>query len=168
MSAMRLLPLLLLPALAGCAAAPPPEPARQTAWPSDCGIRLAVRLRTPRPGAEPLGSGDPVRACALPSADELAGICEVQDAAPIPGSSNPDDPEQPLHSFPDYAVRDAACRFVDPARTRARCRFTLAMPGEPPRRVEADLTYRFHDLSNAIAHDWWVTRWGTETVCRPG
>lgn len=126
-----------------------------------CGLRGALGDMSNRPE-----SGTPVSACALPSKDQIGSACASRDAVPIPGSENPDHPGEPNHRFPDYRVQDAQCAFLDEGRSRAACSFHLLAGGAAPERMEAEFIYRFHDLSNDIAHGWYSTRWGVDAVCR--
>jgi len=166
----------LLPAFAAAAAACAPAPerpdevfARRIAG-LDCGLRAAIATRIPRPGSarEPVESGDAIPACTLPTALELADACKGPEGVPIPGSDNPDNPGRPRYAFPDYRVSNARCAFADAARSRASCRFGLALGDAPPAPAAAELTYRFHDLSNEVMHGWYVARWGVERACRGG
>lgn len=149
---------------AGCApAAGPGEPALGVAPLSECGLRVVLALMPSRPD-----SGAPVRACALPTAVEIADACRSQEGVPIPGRENPDRPGEPLRSFPDYAVSRPSCAFTDPGSSRAKCDFDLAGAGAPPARVSAELVHRFRDLSNEIMHGWYWAGWEVDSVCRPG
>lgn len=149
---------------AGCApAAGPGEPAPGIAPLRECGLRAALAQSPSRPD-----SGDPVRACVLPTADDIADACEAEEGVPIPGSENPDRPGEPAHRFPDYEVSRLSCVFADPGSTRARCDFDLAGPGAPPARVRAELVHRFRDLSNDVMHGWYWAGWEVDAVCRPG
>lgn len=149
---------------AGCApAAAPGGPAAGIAPLSECGVRTALG-----PGPSRPESGDPVRACGLPSAADIAGACSSEEAVPIPGSENPDRPGEPLHSFPDYEVSRQSCAFTDPGGSRAKCEFDLAGAGAPPARVSAELVHRYRDLSNEIMHGWHAAGWEVDSACRPG
>lgn len=149
---------------AGCApAAGPGEPAPGIARPSECGVRAALGGMPSRPD-----SGDPVRACGLPTAADIADACRSEEGVPIPGSENPDRPGEPLHNFPDYEVSRPSCAFTDPGASRAKCDFDLAGAGAPPARVSAELVHRFRDLSNEIMHGWYSAGWEVDSVCRPG
>jgi hypothetical protein len=148
----------------GCApAAGPGEPAAGIGPLSECGLRGAMARRPWRPE-----SGEPVRACTLPTAADIAGACSSEEGVPIPGSENPDRPGEPLHKFPDYEVSSPSCVSTDPGHSRARCEFDLARAGGPPARVSAELVHRFRDLSNEIMHGWYSAGWEVDSVCRPG
>lgn len=162
MTGRHALSLALLLA-AGCApAAAPGDPLPGLAPLTECGIRAALGP-TSRPD-----SGEAVRACVLPTAEDIADACRSEEGVPIPGSENPDRPGEPRHSFPDYAVSRPSCAFTEPGGTRAKCEFDLAGAGAPPVRVSAELVHRFRDLSNDIMHGWYWAGWEVDKVCRPG
>lgn len=159
---------MILGLQAGCAPAAPEElQVVQVTQP--CGMQLVRRGRLPRPGVPhmPVNSGDPIAACELPAAADIEVACEGKEGVPIPGSRSPDDPDRPDFAFPDYTVTGAQCRFAEGDRSRALCTFELAAEGGPPRPLRAELVYRFRDLSNAVAHDDWLTHWEVDAVCRP-
>jgi hypothetical protein len=148
----------------GCApAAAPGEPSPGIIPLNECGLQAALWRRPSRPE-----SGAPVRACDVPTADDIANACASEEAVPIPGSENPDRPGEPLHKFPDYEVSRQSCASTDPDRSRARCDFDLAGAGAPPARASAELVHRFRDLSNEIMHGWYRAGWEVDSVCRPG
>ncbi|HEX8573656.1 MAG TPA: hypothetical protein VF759_13000 [Allosphingosinicella sp.] len=155
---------IALALVAGCApAAGPGEPAPGLPPLSECGLRAAIAGSPSRPE-----SGDPVRACVLPSAEDIANACRSREAVPIAGSENPDRPGEPLYRFPDYSVSRASCVLADPGGTRAACEFDLAGAGAPPARVRALLVHRFRDLSNDVMHGWYWAGWEADSPCRPG
>ena len=164
----RLLVLLLL---AGCAPSNSPKQAvLQSAARDDCGLRPALLRHLPqRPGSQrtPVESGDAIRACGLPTLQDIEFACESEEAVPIPGSRSTDDPDSPQYEFPEFAVTDPQCTFLDAGESRASCRFDLARSGAPQSRVRAELVFRFRDLSNAVVHDWYNARWEVDAVCRP-
>lgn len=128
---------------------------------------VSRRLLRPGSSAGRIEDSEASRACALPTAAEIELACETVEAVPIPGSRSPDDPDTPNYSFPDHRVTGAQCSFADAGASRADCAFEIAVAGAPSGRARAELVYRFRDLSNAVAHDYWATIWEVDSVCRP-
>lgn len=156
--------MLLLGVPAGCAPAAPEE-LQVVALTPPCGLSLVRESRFGHHAR--VTSGDALRACELPAAADIEFACEGEEGVPIPGSRSPDDPDRPDFAFPDYTVTGAQCRFAEGDRSRALCTFELAAEGGPPRPFRAELVYRFRDLSNAVAHDDWLTHWEVAAICRP-
>jgi hypothetical protein len=160
--------LLVLLAVAGCSSEAlevngPVESIRL----GDCGLQPAMTayLRgRGSAGASPR-SGGPVRACGLPTAEDIALACASREAVPIPGSRDPDNPDAPSYSYPAYKVRAPACRFADGGRSEADCAFELLPEERAPIRVRARLTFRFRDLSNSLAHDYFSVGWEVGGIC---
>lgn len=136
---------------------------------ADCGLGPAMTTYMTGRGSEraPVTSGGPVRACELPTAADIANACASREGVPIPGSENPDNPEAPRYSFPAYSVRAANCRFADAGETMADCAFELLSEQGAPAPVRTRLTFRFRDLSNSIAHDYYSVGWEVGGICAP-
>jgi hypothetical protein len=161
--------LLVLLAVSGCSAeAPEMNRLAESIRLTNCGLQPAMRayMSGGRSAGAP-SNGGPVRACALPSAEDIANACASREAVPIPGTENPDNPEAPRYSFPSYKVRAPACGFADGGETVADCAFQLLAEGRAPVRVRARLTYRFRDLSNSIAHNYYSAGWEASGTCLP-
>lgn len=161
--------LLVLLAVPGCAAeAPDMNGLMESIRLGNCGLSPAVTayLRGRRSVGAP-SNGGPLKACELPAAEDIANACETQEAVPIPGTENPDNPDAPRYSFPTYKVRAPACRFADGGETMADCAFELLVEGRAPARVRTRLTFRFRDLSNNIAHNYYSAGWEVSGPCLP-
>jgi hypothetical protein len=160
--------LLVLLAVSGCSSeAPEVNSLVESIRLSNCGLPPAITAYLRRRGsaAESLRSGGPIRACGLPTAEDIALACASREAVPIPGSQSPDNPDAPSYSYPAYKVRAPACTFADGGETMADCAFEL-LPGESaPIRVRARLTFRFRDLSNSLAHDYFSVGWEVAGIC---
>ncbi|MEA3063696.1 MAG: hypothetical protein QOJ27_124, partial [Sphingomonadales bacterium] len=166
--------IFLLSITAACSVAPPteksgPRPLTQ-AQAADCGMNFVVRRLIPRPGSgeSRVKSGASIPACALPSAVEIAAACRGPEGVPIPGTRDPDGADAPQYAFPDYSVQNPVCRDADSGRSAADCMFDLDGRQSGRERITARLHHRFHDLSNAIAHDYLSTGWEVDSVCRSG
>ena len=120
-----------------------------------------------RSGEARPSNGGPIKACELPTAENIANACATREGVPIPGSEDPDNPEAPRYRFPTYKVRAPACRFADAGETMADCAFELLSDGRAPTRVRTRLTYRFRDLSNNIAHNYYSAGWEVSDTCLP-
>lgn len=164
------LPLAFL-LLTGCAASPSPEETlAESVRRLNCGLAAAAPWRISRPGSDrtPVRSGDAIRACAPPTATEIEYACKGVEGVPIPGSQNPDNPDEPSYAFPDHKVKAARCAFTDAGASRAACRFKMATGAAAPAPMRAELTYRYRDLSNNVVHGWHVANWEVDSICRPG
>lgn len=162
--------MLLVPlAVPGCAAeAPDVNGLMESIRLTNCGLSPAVTayLRGRRSVGAP-SNGGPIKACELPTAEDIANACETREGVPIPGTEDPDNPGASRYSFPTYKVRAPTCRFADGGETMADCAFEL-LPGErAPIRVRTRLTYRFRDLSNSIAHNYYSAGWEVSGTCLP-
>lgn len=135
---------------------------------TNCGLSPAMHAYLDgRRSAGAPSNGGPIKACELPTAEDIANACETQEAVPIPGTENPDNPDAPRYSFPSYEVRAPSCSFADDGETMADCAFEL-LPGErAPIRVRTRLTFRFRDLSNNIAHNYFSAGWEVAGTCLP-
>lgn len=138
--------------------------------PRECGVQLAMM------------SGRPARyremppACALPTADEVARSCAVQDRVSASDYTGSDcdsatgvctPPEPPL---PAYRVSALECRYTNGDESTASCRFTLALPGEAGegRSVEVPFEHRFwadHGPTHHIYSALWMLGRGAD--CTP-
>lgn len=136
---------------------------------TDCGLGPAMTTyMTGRgSGQARVTSGGPIKACQLPTAADIANACASREGVPIPGSEDPDNPEAPRYSFPAYSVRATACRFADSGETMADCAFELLSEDRAPAPVRTRLTFRFRDLSNNFAHNYYSAGWEAGGVCAP-
>lgn len=166
---VRWLPVLLPLSAASCAP-PAQDPPPVVAEPPDCGMRFVVRRLMPRPGSgeSRVRSGAAIPACALPTAADIASACRGPEGVPIPGTRDPDGGDGPRYEFPDYSVEGAACAFADAGRSGADCTFDLVGRASGPEQITARLHHRFHDLSNAIAHDYLLVAWQVDSICTAG
>jgi hypothetical protein len=141
--------------------------------PRECGVTLAM------------GSGRPARyremppACALPTVEEVARSCAVQDRVSAPDfvESDCDDatgvctpPPTPL---PDYRVSALDCRYTNGDESAASCRFRLALPGEAGegRDVEVAFDHRFwadHGPAHHVYGTLWMLAQGADCTAEPG
>lgn len=126
---------------------------------AQCGLALVVASRSGRAGVMRIGSGDDVRACALPLAGDIAFACESKDTVFGTGDHA---------SRPSYHITDEQCAFTNREQSRAHCRFSLSANDAPPVVTEIALRYQFLDLSNDVVHDDFATLWRAETSCSPG
>jgi hypothetical protein len=161
--------LLVLLAVPGCSTeAPDMNGVVESIRLTNCGLSPAMRAYMGGGrSAEAPSNGGPIRACALPTAEDIANACALREGVPIPGTEDPDNPEAPRYSFPSYKVRAPSCSFADDGETMADCAFEL-LPGErAPIRVRTRLTHRFRDLSNNIAHNYYSAGWEVSGTCLP-
>jgi hypothetical protein len=162
--------LLVLLAVSACSSeAPEVNGLVESIRLSNCGLPPAITsyLRRRSSAAASVRSGGPIRACGLPTAEDIALACASREAVPIPGSQNPDNPDAPSYSYPAYKVRAPSCGFADGGETMADCAFEL-LPGEgAPIRVRTRLTFRFRDLSNSLAHNYFSVGWEVDGSCLP-
>jgi hypothetical protein len=163
----RSLPLLVV--AAGCAAPRSDEDFEQAVaelqeWqrPQECGFRGAMGFG----GRQPANLGDPVRACALPTAEEVARACGVHEATPNPDRRDPENPDDVLFDLPDYRVTALDCAFGNADNSSATCAFDLATATALSQRVEATLTYRFYARSTLLTFGY-GTHWITGASCLP-
>ena len=138
--------------------------------PRECGVQLAMM-----PG-RPARYREMPPACALPTADEVARSCAVQDRVSASGYVGSDcdsgtgvctPPEPPL---PAYRVSALECRYTNGDESTASCRFTLALPGEAGegRSVEVPFEHRFwadHGPTHHIYSALWMLGRGAD--CTP-
>jgi len=120
----------------------------------------------PLDGRKRAESGDAVRACDLPTVAEVESTCEAKEAVPIPGTSDPDSPDDPQYDFPEYSVSELSCIFTDASETRARCSFKLAAGTASPQHAQAEFTYRFSTFNTPLVFGYDVG-WRTATSCLP-
>ncbi|HEX9964395.1 MAG TPA: hypothetical protein VGB04_05360 [Allosphingosinicella sp.] len=158
--------LALLLASASCAPAgevdgPAPAEVRS------CGVRAAMDHRQP----EALRESPP--ACALPTAEEVASSCAIQDLVTKPGYRGPSydeegNPKGDGEPVPDYRAEALSCHFTDPLRNKALCRFALSFPQSPgaPVPTVATFEHRFWQ-DHGPAHHWYGTRWSAMDRCTP-
>jgi hypothetical protein len=162
--------LLVLLAVSGCSAdAPDVNRLAESIRLTNCGLFPAMHAYMTGRGsgeARP-ANGGPIKACELPTAENIANACASREGVPIPGSEDPDNLEAPRYSFPAYKVRAPACRFADAGETMADCAFELLAEGRAPARIRARLTFRFRDLSNNIAHNYYSAAWEAAGTCLP-
>lgn len=162
--------LLSLLAVSACSTgAPDTNSLAESIRRTNCGLGPAMTTYKTGRGSEraPVTSGGPVRACELPTAADIANACASREGVPIAGSENPDDPDSPRYRFPAYSVRAAACTFADPDETMADCAFELLSEDRAPARVRTRLTFRFRDLSNNLAHNYYSVGWEAGAICAP-
>jgi hypothetical protein len=162
--------LLVMLAVPGCSTkAPDVNSLVESIRLTNCGLSPAMHaFMTGRgPGEAHPSNGGAIRACELPTAEDIANACETREAVPIPGTEDPDNPEAPRFSFPTYEVAAAACRFADGGETMADCAFELRSDGRAPTRVRTRLTFRFRDLSNNLAHNYYRAAWEVSGTCLP-
>lgn len=160
---------VLPPLLSACAGIHDKETTAVTVTPDlACGMNLAMDLRHPlgNPPRERLKNGDAISACQLPVRAEIEHACEVQDATLVPGVQAADaDPAQD-YEFPDYSVENEHCSFGKD-RSVASCSFDLVAGGVPVRHVAVPLSFRFLDLSDDMAHNYYWTLWQADKSCQP-
>lgn len=155
-------------ALAACVdgsektAFPPQMVGRQS-----CGIAAAVH-KSPRVFG-------PTRACAVPSDAEIEEACTLRDD--VLNAYPPEDYQElwPPPGYPSYKVARSTCTFDDAEHTSVTCTYDLLRPspddlyrsGPGPRskRATSRLTYKVTDLSDDVAHDYFVAGWEAETMC---
>jgi hypothetical protein len=160
--------ILLALGAASCA-----RPAKEAAVPKpltlvlDCGIRFVVARLSPEPGLgeSRVESGAAIPACGLPTATDIESACRSPEGVPIPGSLDPNGSDGPRYAFPDYAVQNPVCEYADAALGSANCTFDLVGRPNGPERITARLHHRFHDLSNAIAHNYLSVGWQVDSIC---
>jgi hypothetical protein len=159
---IRPLPLLAFGLPASCAAPPPQAVVVEATIPElECGLQGAIARRFSTPYAQMR----PARACAVPTGQGIASAC---DAAEAVAAGPPNAMGERPYSFPGYRVRGARCRFTNAGQSQASCRFEIAGRGAAAawRPMRASFAYRFRDLSNEIAHDYFLASWEAEGVCR--
>lgn len=158
---------LCLPAASLALAACAPGPAGPLAIPVvdlPCGLRAAMSLRQPgvfreRPPA-----------CALPSVEEVAMSCAINDMITAPDYRPPDYDQKGVaidpQPAPVYTVSDLSCRFSAPERNRADCAFTLLRPNGPgtPEPVRVAFEHRFWQ-DHGPAHHVYGTLWSPISRC---
>ena len=145
----------------GCSRAPEKAVAPLLMAPDlDCGLHLDLRRR-------PKGIGGPLRACDLPIDKDIAKACAGRDFEGEFGDGKAGAQSRP---YPSYQIRNARCAFSDANQQGAGCVFDYRRIGRDStwQAGKAGLTYRYHDLSDDIAHDWFVTGWETDAVCGAG
>ena len=146
---------------AGCTRAPQKAVAPLLMAPDlDCGLHLSLRRR-------PKGISGPLRACDLPIDKDIAKACSGRDFEDEFGDEKAGMQSRP---YPSYQIRKARCAFGDANQQGAACVFDYRRIGRDStwQPGSASLTYRYHDLSDETAHDWFVTGWETDAVCGAG
>lgn len=154
---------LTLMSCAGCSRMQPgfqPLDTSALRIPRECGVQLAMM-----PG-RPARYRQMPPACALPTAEEVARSCAVQDRISAPGYVGSDcdsatgvcTPAEP--PLPDYRVSALDCRYTNRDESSATCRFKLALPGEAGegRIVEVPFDHRFW-ADHGPAHHMYGTMW---------
>jgi hypothetical protein len=111
-------------------------------------------------------NGKTVRACALPNDTEISEACALKDAKALETTGG--DSRQKF-GFPPRQVRNAVCSYSDSSESLANCRFEISEGDRLSawRAHESKMSYRFRDLSDDIAHDWYITSWEADTSCLP-
>jgi hypothetical protein len=115
-----------------------------------------------------LGSfnGNAIKACAVPNASEIERACAKKHVKVTPAA---DADASPKYQFPTFRVQNATCRFSNALDDHANCGFEVRV-GENPeiwRSHDISMVYIFRDLSDDVAHDFFVTSWETESACLP-
>ena len=158
--------LILLIAVvgAGCAANEESAGMNEASAAVQCGLRAAMDARLP----QALRDNPP--ACALPTEEEVASTCAVQDLVTSPDYRPPtyDEDGRPIiaQPTPEYGVSRLRCRFSSLERNKAECRFTLAVPQREP----TDRTVTFDNefwQDHGEAHHFYGTRWSPASRCAP-
>lgn len=141
--------------------------------PRECGVQLAMM-----PG-RPARYREMPPACTLPTPEDVARSCAVQDRVNTPGYVGSDcdgatgvctPPDPPL---PAYRVSGLECRFSNGDESAATCRFRLALPGEAGEgpAVEMPFDYRFVADHGPIHHSysalWMLGRGADCTIDEP-
>ncbi len=135
-----------------------------------CGVTAATLTRQPERYQEM------PPACALPTVEQVARSCAVQDRVSTPGYIEPDcdsatgictPPEQPL---PAYRVTELQCRYSNGDESAALCRFHLSIPGDAGEGsvVEMPFDHRFwadHGPTHHIYGTLWMLAPGAD--CTP-
>jgi len=128
----------------------------------ECGVRGAMGFG----GKVRAQAGDAVRACELPTAEEVERACEVHEAVANPDRRDPEFPGELLYDFPEYAVGALRCTFDDPVNSRATCTFELATATTPAQPVQAVLSHEFYTLNTPLTFEY-GTSWRTSGSCLP-
>lgn len=165
---LRIASLLVLAALAACVdgsektAFPPQMAERQS-----CGIAAAVH-KSPRVFG-------PTRACAVPRDADIEAACTLRDD--VLNTDPPADYQElsPPPSYPSYKVTRSSCAFDNAEHTSVVCTYDLRRPspgdlyrsGPGPRskRATSRLVHKVRDLSDDVAHDYFVAGWEAEAMC---
>jgi hypothetical protein len=109
------------------------------------------------------------RACALPTAEQIAVECAVHDRISSPDFKIPDEEEEVTPKpLPEYRVSDLACTYDTPEQKQSTCSFGLALPGEAvgKRKVSIKLGYSkwSHNTPLTFSYGW---RWSSRDDCTP-
>jgi hypothetical protein len=115
-----------------------------------------------------LGSfnGNAIKACAVPSASEIERACAKKHVKVTPAA---DVDASPKYEFQTFRVRNVTCRFSNSLNDHANCGLEVHV-GENSdvwRSHDISMVYIFRDLSDDVAHDFYVTSWETESACLP-
>ena len=132
-----------------------------------CGIDVVAHARhlAVTGEGERIISGNAVRACALPDAAAIKQACQAADTIVTEDPEHPRDDRKSTYNMPEFTVSNARCAFLSSWHQDASCEFDIT-DGTRNRRVSASrFTHNFLDLSDDIAHDYWVTLWRTEQSC---
>ena len=164
MSRGLLLTLVIIAVGPGCVASSDRAETVAASVGARCGLRAAMDPRKP----EALRETPP--ACALPTQEEVASSCAIQDLVTSPDYRSPtyDDEGQLVSAqpTPKYSVSRLRCRFTSRERNQAVCRFTLALPqGTTSERV-VSFEHRFWQ-DHGPAHHFYGTQWSPTVRCTP-
>ena len=148
----------------GCAANEASAGMNEASAAARCGLRAAMDPRLP----QALRDNPP--ACALPTEQEVASACAVEDLVTSPDyrlpTYNEDGRPDIVQTIPQYVVSRLRCRFSSRERNKAECRFALAGPQREP----ADRTVTFDNefwQDHGEAHHFYGTRWSPASRCAP-
>jgi len=126
----------------------------------ECGLRGAMGMG----GHGGARLGDAVRACNLPTAENVALACAAHQATPNPDRRDPENPDELQYDFPDYVVSALSCAFDDAGNSSATCTFELATENAPPQPVRAAFVHTFYARSTPLTFGYGTT-WSTAGSC---
>lgn len=154
--------LLILPAFAAGCAGPGPE-TTTAGHRASCGVHAAMDFRQPE------RFRDRPPACALPTANDVATACAIEDLVTAPDYRPPVEDEEgfPVGGppLPAYSVSQLHCRYTSRDRNMAACNFHLSVPGGGTMATEARFEHRFV-ADDGPAHHFYHSSWFARGTCR--